>query len=38
VDAGRIVAAAVVARLHADKAFAKQLAKAKKEVAKKLKR
>lgn len=38
VDAGRIVAAAVVARLHADKAFTKQLAKAKKEVAKKLKR
>lgn len=34
VDNARIVAAAVVARLHADKAFAKQLAKAKKEFAK----
>jgi acid phosphatase (class A) len=33
VDAGRITAAAVVARLHADKAFSKQLKKAKKEIA-----
>jgi acid phosphatase (class A) len=31
VDAGRITAAAVVARLHANKAFAKQLKKARKE-------
>ncbi len=31
VDAARIVASAVVARLHADKGFTKQLAKAKKE-------
>jgi acid phosphatase (class A) len=31
VDAARIVASAVVARLHADKQFAKQLKKAKKE-------
>lgn len=38
VDGGRITAAAVVARLHADAAFQKQLAKAKKEVAKKLKK
>jgi acid phosphatase (class A) len=36
VDAGRIAAAAVVARLHADKAFSKQLKKAKKEITKKL--
>jgi len=34
VDNARVVAAAVVARLHADKAFNKQLAKAKKEFAK----
>jgi len=34
VDNARVVAAAVVARLHADKAFSKQLAKAKKEFAK----
>ncbi len=33
VDAGRIVASAVVARLHADEGFAAQLAKAKKEFA-----
>lgn len=33
VDAGRIVGAAVVAALHADKGFQKQLAKAKKELA-----
>lgn len=32
VDAGRIVGAAVVARLHADKAFSHQLSKAKREV------
>jgi acid phosphatase (class A) len=37
VDAGRIVGAAVVASLHADKGFQKQLAKAKKEM-KKLKK
>ncbi len=34
VDAGRIVAAGLVARLHADKAFQQQLAKAKQEFAK----
>ncbi len=34
VDAGRVVASAVVARLHADKTFMEQLAKAKQEVAK----
>lgn len=34
VDAGRIVASALVARLHADKGFTEQLAKAKKEFAK----
>lgn len=35
VDAGRIVGSAVVAALHADKGFQKQLAKAKKEFKKK---
>lgn len=34
VDAGRLVGAAVVSRLHADKGFRKQLDKAKKELAK----
>lgn len=34
VDAGRVTAASVVARLHADEEFMKQLAKAKKEVKK----
>jgi len=34
VDNGRIVAAALVARLHADEGFQKQLEKAKKEFAK----
>jgi len=37
VDAGRIAAAAVVARLHANKDFEKQLKKAKKEFEKKIK-
>lgn len=34
VDAARLAAAAVIARLHADEGFQKQLAKAKKEIAK----
>ena len=34
VDAARLVASAVVARLHANDAFMKQLGKAKKELAK----
>lgn len=37
VDAGRLAASAVVARLHADEAFQKQLGKARKELAKLLK-
>lgn len=38
VDAGRVVGAAVVARLHADDAFNRQLAKAKKEMKKLIKK
>lgn len=38
VDAGRLVGAAAVSRLHADKAFARQLSKAKKEFSKLRKR